>query len=158
MEKGQRLYTREQQDQQDESLSPLHVYFSRLMDSRQSLVGATLIQDNPAAYKRSSQAKRPNSAKARPAIFCQQTLSSSSFSSSDVFSALDDTLLLMETDRWESESTMDSSDHSSGCDVSASGRNKPLSEEKPKLPKRRASPIVIMDEPQRLLVAHFCET
>ena len=135
----------EQEEHVAESLSPLHAYFSSLINSQQSPVEATLIQDNAAAYSRSSQAKRLTFANRKPILFCQQSIDSSTLASSEIFSALDDTLLL-ETNRWESESTMDSSDHSDSVDGSPSSRIKAISGDKPRLPKRSASPIIMLDE------------
>lgn len=137
----------EQQAQGADSFSPLHAYFSTLMSSQQPLMEATLVQDNPATFSRSTQGKTFNIANTRQERFLRDSTQNSSLSSSDALSTPDDTALLMETDRWESETSLDSSEHSNGCDASSTGDRMRLSLDKPRLPKRRSSPIIMLDEP-----------
>ena len=125
------------------SFSPLHAYFSTLMSSQQSLAEATLVQDNPAT---SSRSKRSNVANTRRKRFLRQSTQDISLFSPGALPTLDDTSLSMESDRWESETSLDSSDHSFRCGASSAGDRMRLSLDKPRLPKRRSSPIIMLDE------------
>jgi hypothetical protein len=111
--------------------SPLAAFFTQLLE--QTLVSeATIVQDNACApgcseprKTHASKALRRQRANSRTLSQCSALLSSSAFDD-------DSTELLAEDLRWGARPSMDTSDHSNDSARSAN---------KPRLPKRRHSPI-----------------
>ncbi|CAB9526187.1 hypothetical protein SEMRO_1791_G297790.1 [Seminavis robusta] len=112
--------------------SPLEMYLKSIISPEAT--GITLVQDNPLIS--SSRRRRRNNKKMksrrRRCAFSSQALASP---------YMDTTDLLDDGQRWEAEPLDSSSEHSTDSTLGSSRTRMSASSSKPKLPKRRHSPI-----------------